>query len=115
MAGVAALDRGEVPLDREPRRILRPAVFVALVLAELVLDVGRRLVDRRDDGAGRGIGFLSGVQADRTEARVPSQLHERTTIHLLISRSPRTCLDYDRAGPFHHPLEIADMACSTRC
>ena len=59
-----------LPFEREARRILRARVLVALVLAELVLHVGRRLVDRRDDGAGRGIGFLAGVQADGAEARV---------------------------------------------
>ena len=63
-------------------------VLEALVLAELFLHVGRGLVDRRDDGAGRRIGFLAGVQADGAESRVGCELHDPATIHVLISRSP---------------------------
>ena len=37
--------------------------------AELFLDVRRGLVDRRDDGAGRRVGLLTGVDADGREAR----------------------------------------------
>ena len=67
---LAALDRRDVALEREARRILRARVLVALVHAELVLHVGRCLIDRRDDGAGRRIRLLSGVQADGAESRV---------------------------------------------
>ena len=49
---LAALDRGDVGLERGARRVLRPRVLVALVLAELLLHVGRGLEDRRDDRAG---------------------------------------------------------------
>ena len=63
----AAFDRREVGFERRPRRVLRARVLEALVLAERVLDVGRRLEDRRDDRAGRRIRFLTGVKADRLE------------------------------------------------
>jgi hypothetical protein len=66
---LAALDGRDVALEREARRILRARVLVALVHAELVLHVGRCLIDRRDDGAGRRIRFLTCVQADGAEAR----------------------------------------------
>ena len=52
-------------LERRARRVLRARVLVALVPAELFLDVGGRLIDRRDDRAGRRVGLLAGVQADR--------------------------------------------------
>ena len=61
-------ERGDVPLQRLPRGILAPGVLVALVLTQRVLDVGRRLVDRRHDGAGRRIGLLAGVDRAGTEA-----------------------------------------------
>ena len=88
-ARLAAFDGREVALERHPRRVLRAAVLEALVLAELFLDVGRRLVDRRDDGARGGIGFLPGVEAARAEPRVRCELHDPGTIHVLISPSPR--------------------------
>ena len=66
--GRAALDGGEVGLERHARGILRAAVFEALVLAESLLHVGGGLIDRRDDGAGGRIGCLAGVNADRAEA-----------------------------------------------
>ena len=84
-----AFDRREIALERRARRILRARVLEALVLAELLLDVGRGLIDRRDDGAGRRIGLLAGVEADRGESCVRSELHDRSTLHGLISRSPR--------------------------
>jgi len=51
--GRAAFNRRDVALERHPRGILRAGVLVALVLAELVLHVGGRLIDGGDDGAGR--------------------------------------------------------------
>ncbi len=77
-------------------------VLEALVLAERLLHVGRRLVDRRDDGAGRRIGLLAGVEADGAEPRVRCELHDPATIHLLISRSPRTWPDDSRAPESAH-------------
>ena len=62
----ACLDRGDVALERHARRILRAAVFEAGVrLPEAVLHVGRGLINRRDDGAGGGIRFLAGVNANQ--------------------------------------------------
>ena len=54
-AGPAALDRREVGFERGARRVLRARVLVALVPAELLLHVGGRLVDRRDDRARRRV------------------------------------------------------------
>ena len=61
---LAAFDRGDVLLERQPRRVLRPRVLEPFVAAHLFLHVGGRLVNRRDDRAGRGIGLLAGVDAD---------------------------------------------------
>ena len=77
---LAAFDGRDVALEREPRRVLRAGVLEALVLAERVLHVGRRLIDRRDDGAGRRVGLLAGVEADRAETRVSGELHDPATI-----------------------------------
>src|SRR5262245_54094564 len=46
-------------------------------LAQAVLPVGRSLVGWSDDGASRGIGFLSGVNANRTEACAVVEFHWR--------------------------------------
>ena len=61
-----------------PRRVLRARVLEALVAAELFLDVGRGLEDRRDDGAGRRVGLLAGVDADSREARVCGEFQRGT-------------------------------------
>ena len=57
-AVVGVLERGERLLERGAGRVRDARVVVALVLADGVLDVGRRLVDRRDDRAGRRIRLL---------------------------------------------------------
>src|SRR6478672_10180979 len=69
------LDRGDVAFDREPRRVLRARVLEALVMADRFLHVGRRLIDRRDDRAGRRIRLLPGVDADGGEARTLGKFH----------------------------------------
>jgi hypothetical protein len=61
------LERCECGLKRRPRRVRDPRVVVALVDADRLLHVGRRLVDRRDDRAGRGIGLLPLVDRSRLE------------------------------------------------
>ena len=53
------LERREAQLQRGARRVRDARVVVALVLADGLLDVGRRLVDRHRDRAGRGIRFLA--------------------------------------------------------
>ena len=65
------LERGERGLERLPRRVRDARVVVALVLADRVLDVRRRLVDRRDDRAGRGIRLLADVDCARLEVHAP--------------------------------------------
>ena len=107
----AALDRREVALERFPRRVLRARVLVALVPAERFLHVGGRLVDRRDDRAGRWIRFLPGVQAQRAESRVRRELHDLFTIHALITRSPRPCPPSEN----FRQVPAAGTACVTRC
>ena len=64
-----------------PRRILRARVFVALVLAERVLHVRRRLEDRRDDRARGRIGLLAGVDADGGKSRVLQAVSWRRHFH----------------------------------
>ncbi len=49
-------------------RVARPAVLVALVLAHRRLDEGGGQVDRRDDGTGRRVGGLAGVDGHGLEA-----------------------------------------------
>ena len=118
----AVLDRREIGLERAPGRVLRPRVLVALVLAERLLHVGGRLIDRRDDGAGRGVGHLARVDADGAESRVVAQLHDdrrvlisfRRAIHgsdcrsvsdtLVSTTEPRARPTVDAS--FHHPPTI---------
>jgi hypothetical protein len=66
-AVVGALERRERRCERRARRVRDARVVVALVLADRVLDEGRRLVDRRDDRARRGIGLLALVYRARLE------------------------------------------------
>ena len=64
----AALERGQALLERGPRRVGAAAVLVAAAQpADAVLLVGRRLVDRRDHGAGERVGLLAGVDRERLE------------------------------------------------
>src|SRR5256885_7782032 len=79
----AALDGGDVSLESSARRIVRARVLVAFVLAQLVLHVRRRLIDRRNDRAGGRVGFLARVQAQRAESRARRELHNPLTIHAL--------------------------------
>ena len=65
----AALDRGELPLQRGARRIAAAAVLVAAAKTpDPVLDERRREVHGRDDGARRGIELLSGVDGEARES-----------------------------------------------
>ena len=95
--------------------ILRPRVLVALVLAELVLHVRGGLEDRRDDGAGAGIGLLSGVDADGREARARREFHALDQSHMARRSTPRPA-----AAPQPSPRELAgrhrgsDACSSTR-
>ncbi len=79
----AALDGCQIAFERAARRILRPRVLETLVPAELRLHVGRGLVNRCDDGAGRGVGLLPGVDADRAESSAAGQFHA-----CLVRKSP---------------------------
>ena len=68
----AAFERGEVRLEHGARRVLRPRVLEAFVLAELRLHVGRGLENRIGDGAGDRLRLLAGVDAIGGEAHVCS-------------------------------------------
>ncbi len=61
------LEARERRLERRPRRVRDARVVVALVHADGFLHVRRRLVDRRDDRAGRRIGLLPDVDRARLE------------------------------------------------
>jgi len=60
-AVLGALERRQAGLERTAGRIRGARVVVALVLADRVLEVGRGLVDRHCQRAGRGIGLLPSV------------------------------------------------------
>jgi hypothetical protein len=63
-----ALERGQQGLERRPGGVAAARVLVtAAETADAVLHEGRRLVDRRDDGAGRRIELLSGVHGGGLE------------------------------------------------
>ena len=64
----AAFERRDVPLERLARGIPAAGVLVPLVHPERVLHVGGGLHDRRHDGAGRGVGALTGVDRAGGEA-----------------------------------------------
>ncbi len=57
-------------LERVARRVRDARVVVALVLADRLLHVGRGLVDRRDDRAGRRVGLLAGVDGSGLEVHL---------------------------------------------
>jgi len=64
----SALEVGEAALVSHARRVLAARILVALVHARALLHVGRGRVDRRHDGAGRGIGALARVDRAGREA-----------------------------------------------
>ena len=55
----SAFEFGDGAFEGFAIRVVGARVVVAFVLAEGFLDVGGRLIDRRDDGAGGGIRLLS--------------------------------------------------------
>ena len=60
---LAAFERGQVRFEHGARRIFRPRVFEAFVLAQLRLHVRRRLKNRIGDRAGDRLRLLAGVDA----------------------------------------------------
>ena len=78
--------------------ILRARVLESLVLAELLLHVGRGLEDRRDDRAGAGIGHLSGVNADGRRSARPAGVS---------CSNNRTWRDAPRRGPSPRRSQVA--------
>ena len=69
-AVAAALEARHVALECLAGRVLGPGVLVALVLPQAFLGVGRRLVDRRHDRAGHGVGYLAGSARRGWQSRV---------------------------------------------
>ncbi len=55
---MATLELGYGTLERFAIGMIRPRIVVPFVLAELFVDVGGGLIDRRNNGAGRRIRFL---------------------------------------------------------
>src|SRR5205807_1871144 len=78
--------RRDVSLERFAGRVLRAGVLVAFVLPETLLDVGRGLIDRRHDGAGEGVGDVSGVHGARRQT--PDQVLSRYLGHGGNVRAP---------------------------
>jgi hypothetical protein len=68
-AVLGVLQRRERRLQRRPRRVRDARVVVALVDADRLLHVRRRLVDRRDDRAGRRVRLLTDVDRPGLERR----------------------------------------------
>jgi len=48
-------------LQAVARRVRHPRIFVAFILADLLLSVGGSRINRRADGAGERVGLLTGV------------------------------------------------------
>src|SRR5207244_2958499 len=82
----AALERRDVALERFAGRVAGAGVLVAFVLPEALLDVGRGLIDRRHDGAGEGVGNVSGVHGAGRQA--PDQVLPRYLGHGGNVRAP---------------------------
>jgi hypothetical protein len=61
VAEARAFERREVLFEGEARRVLGPRILEALVPSEALLRVGRGLVDRDGDGAGRRVGLIARV------------------------------------------------------
>src|SRR5207302_5646895 len=91
-------------------RVCDARVVVALVLADGLLDIGRRLVDRRDDRAGRGVGLLPDVDRTRLELhwrRLPRDLGKpehpgkprRGAVELVVEVSPYAGLPGEALDP----------------
>ena len=109
-------------LQRVPRRVRDARVVVALVLADRVLDVRRRLVDRRDDRAGRRIRLLAVVDGARLEVhQVDANQRSRSSRGSARSsffwpRFPPDSLDVEPAGlavedrldPADEPVAVED-------
>ena len=64
----SVLDRRDVALEREARRVLRARVLESLVLAELVLHVGGGQVQGGHDGAGDRVRALACVDGPGGQA-----------------------------------------------
>ena len=90
-AVLGSFERGQARLERGPGWIRGPRVVVALVLANRVLKVGRRLVDRHRQGAGRRIGLLAGVD------RAGLELHALDSSCGVDSACPRSAPVGDQA------------------
>src|SRR5689334_2900518 len=96
---MAAFERRDVPLECLARRVAGAGVLVALMLPEALLDVGRGLIDRRHDGAGEGVGDVSGVHGAGCQAL--DQVLPRYLGHGGNVRAP--------SAPSKRPLRYAPM------
>ena len=76
IAGGPALQIGDAALIGVAGRVLAAGILIALVLARALLDIGRGGVDRRHDGAGRGIGRLAGMDGAGGEAAAVALFHD---------------------------------------
>src|SRR5690606_17526743 len=66
-----ALQRGELGLEGAARRVGAARVLVAVPqLPDAILHEGGGLIDRLDDGAGRGVRGEAGGDGARTEVKV---------------------------------------------
>src|SRR5215211_306011 len=91
--GEPALQRTQRSLERGTCRVRRAGVLVVDGLAGRTLDEGGGLVDRRDDGAVRGVGFQPGMDRPSGE---PGVVGDATHLASDSSRSARVTIPAGR-------------------
>src|SRR4029077_16675213 len=69
----------QVAFQRQTRRVTRASVFKALVAAQALLSVGRSLINRNGNRAGRRVRFLTGMNcsSSKTQKRTREALNLR--------------------------------------
>ena len=63
--GDSAFERGKILLQPGARGIRDAGIFISLVLADSLLDIGRSWIDGNGHRSGQGIGFLAGMNGAR--------------------------------------------------
>src|SRR5438093_6152938 len=95
-----AFERGEACLERRTRGVAGPRVLVALVLPHRLLRERRGLEDGDNDRAGRGFGFLPGMDGERLESGLAgSVLHVACQYAVASEGRPSAGAPRTRAGP----------------
>src|SRR6266581_9222378 len=93
----ASFEIGDAAFECHARRVLGAGVVVALVHSRALLKVSRGGVDRHHDGAGRGVRFLTGVDAARREIELVCLCHSSLAIPVITGVSRRYTISHARA------------------